>query len=122
MKKFVSIMMAVLMVAVLFAGCKNISDSNDGSIEPSVSKAPSQGGNGNNGNDDDMDDQIGMPTVMPELVPSDEADRPSAMPDHTPGASDAPQNSQPPAGGNSSDGGNDTAGNDTAGQGGSAHT
>ena len=111
--------MAVLMVAVLFAGCKNISDSNDGSIQPSVSKAPSQSGNGN---DNDRDDQIGMPTVMPELVPSDEDDRPSATPGNTPDASGALQSSQPPAGGNSSVGGNDTAGNDTAGQGGSAHT
>ena len=119
MKKFVSIMMAVLMVAVLFAGCKNISGSNDGSIEPSVSKAPAQG---ENGNDSDLDDQIGMPTVMPELVPSDEADQPSALPGNIPDASDDQQGSQPPAGGNSSAGGNDTAGSDTAGQGGSAHT
>ena len=114
--------MAVLMVAVLFAGCKNISDSSDGSIQPSVSKAPSQNGDNSNGNDNDRDDQIGMPTVMPELVPSDEDDRPSATPDNTPNASGAPQSSQPPAGGNPSVGGNDTAGNDTAGQGGSAHT
>ena len=121
MKKFVSIIMAVLMLAVLFAGCKNISDSNDGSIEPSVSRAPSQGGHEND-NDTDGDDSIGMPTVMPELVPSDGVDQPSALPNNTPDASDAQQGSQPPAGGNSSAGGNDTAGNDTAGQGGSAHT
>ena len=110
MKKFVSIMIAVLMVAILFAGCKNISDNNDGSIEPPASMEPSQGGSD--------DDQSGMPTVMPELVPTDEADQPSS----TPSTSGDAENSQPPAGGNSSVGGNDTAGNDTAGEGGSAHT
>lgn len=117
MKKFVSIMIAVFMVAILFAGCKNISDSNDGSIEPPASMAPSQGGNNN-----DRDDQIGMPTVMPELVPSEKVESPSNQPSNAPSASGTPENSQPPAGGNSSVGGNDTAGNDTAGEGGSAHT
>ncbi len=123
MKKIVSILVAVLMMAVLFAGCKNISDNDGGKIEPSASLAP--GGGSSMPNDDPS---AGKPTIMPELVPSDgeeESNPPSSgAPSTSPEASKAPQQSgsQPPAGGNSSTGGNNTEGSDTAGEGGSANT
>lgn len=115
MKKTISILMAILMMAVLFAGCKNISDSDNGKIEPSTSAAPILPST------KPSDDDAGTPTIMPELVPSDnqgESDKPSTAPSTSPDASKTPATgSEPPAGGNSS-----PAGNDTAGEGGSANT
>ena len=115
MKKTIPILMAILMMAVLFAGCKNISDSGNGKIEPSASEAPILPSMKPD------DDDGGIPTIMPELVPSDnlgESGNPSTEPSMSPEASKTPATgSEPPAGGNSS-----PAGNDTAGEGVSANT
>ncbi len=84
MKKTISILMAILMMAVLFAGCKNISDSGNGKIEPSASEAPILPSMKPD------DDDGGIPTIMPELVPSDnlgESGNPSTEPSMSPEAS-----------------------------------